>query len=229
MTAAGTITTPRAEPGGHRGRRRDPWPILRGIYVAVFYLFLFAPLVVVAVFAFNASPFPAPPWRGFTLDWFLAPPTGGAFGKPGVLRDAPLLAGIGNSLEVALPVSSSAGEESLMLPSTASGITRASVELLRQGVDVHLTGGLLAEKSEAGAASRWLAYGRGNEPLTFRWKRKLEDHRQTLPLRARGSVTQLTGLGEDADRSFCARATGEAGVETSGAGDEARSDSPGDD
>jgi spermidine/putrescine transport system permease protein len=85
-------------------RRRDPWPILRGIYVAGFYLFLFAPLIVVAVFAFNASPFPAPPWRNFTLDWFLAPPTGGAFGKPGVLRDAPLLASIGNSLYVAVPV-----------------------------------------------------------------------------------------------------------------------------
>jgi hypothetical protein len=101
-------------------------------------------------------------------------------------------------LEVALPVASSAGEESLALPSTASGVTRAAVELPRQGVDIHLSGGLLAEKSETGVASRWLAYGRGNEPLTFRWRRKLDDHRQTLPLRARGSLTQLTGLGEDA-------------------------------
>ena len=101
-------------------------------------------------------------------------------------------------LEVALPVNSSAGEESLTLPSTASGITRAAVELPRQGVDIHVSGGLLSEKSEAGAASRWLAYGRGNEPLLFTWRRKLEDHRQTLPLRARGSLTQLTGLGEDA-------------------------------
>lgn len=101
-------------------------------------------------------------------------------------------------LEIALPVSASAGEERISLPSTSSGVTRASVELPRQGVDVRLAGGLLADKSESGAESKWLAYGRGNEPLTFTWRRKMDDHRQTLPLRLRGSLTQLTGLGEDA-------------------------------
>jgi hypothetical protein len=101
-------------------------------------------------------------------------------------------------LDIALPVASSAGEESISLPSTASGVTRAAVELPRQGVDIRLTGGLLADKSESGTESKWLAYGRGNEPLTFTWRRKLEEHRQILPLRARGSLTQITGLGEDA-------------------------------
>jgi len=71
-------------------------------YVAAFYLFLFAPLATVAVFAFNASTFPAPPWKGFTLEWFVG--TGAVFGKPGVLRDPAMLASIVNSLEVALPV-----------------------------------------------------------------------------------------------------------------------------
>jgi hypothetical protein len=101
-------------------------------------------------------------------------------------------------LDVALPVAVSAGEESITLPSTASGVTRASVQLPRQGVDVKLAGGLLTEQSEAGAESKWLAYGRGNEPLTFTWRRKMDDHRQTLPLRMRGSLIQLIGLGEDA-------------------------------
>ncbi len=41
------------------------------LYVGAFLLFLFLPLVVVAVFAFNDAPYPAPPWHGFTLDWFL--------------------------------------------------------------------------------------------------------------------------------------------------------------
>jgi hypothetical protein len=63
---------------------------------------------------------------------------------------------------------------------------------------VRLTGGLLAEKTETGTESKWLAYARGNEPLTFTWRRKLEEHRVTLPLRQRGSLTQLTSLGEDA-------------------------------
>jgi hypothetical protein len=100
-------------------------------------------------------------------------------------------------LDIALPVVSTAGEESISLPSTASGVTRASVRLPRQGVDIKLTGGLLAEKSELGAESKWLAYARGNEPLTFSWKRKTEDHRSSQALRLRGSLTELTGLGED--------------------------------
>ncbi len=100
-------------------------------------------------------------------------------------------------LDIALPITSTAGEESISLPSTASGVTRGSVRLPRQGVDIKLTGGLLAEKSELGAESKWLAYARGNEPLTFTWKRKTEDHRSTQALRLRGSLTELTGLGED--------------------------------
>jgi hypothetical protein len=100
-------------------------------------------------------------------------------------------------LDIALPVASSAGEESISLPSTASGVTRASVMLPRQGVDIRLSGGLLADKSESAAESKWIAYGRGNETLAFSWKRKTEDHRATQPLRLRGSLTQLLGLGED--------------------------------
>lgn len=72
------------------------------LYIAAFYVFLFAPLLVVAVFAFNASPFPSPPWRGFTLDWFIG--SGDAFGKPGVLVDPIWLDTIANSFKVAVPV-----------------------------------------------------------------------------------------------------------------------------
>jgi spermidine/putrescine transport system permease protein len=72
------------------------------LYIAAFYLFLFAPLLVVAIFAFNASPFPSPPWRGFTLEWFTG--SGAVFGKPGVLADLIWLDSIGNSFKVATPV-----------------------------------------------------------------------------------------------------------------------------
>src|SRR5579859_8155778 len=100
-------------------------------------------------------------------------------------------------LDIALPVNASAGEERISLPSTSSGVTRAAVQLPRQGVDVKLMGGLLTEKTETGEESKWLAYARGNEPLTFTWHRKIEDHHITLPLRQRGSLTQLTSLAED--------------------------------
>ncbi len=43
-----------------------------GAYVALFFLYLVVPLVVVAAFAFNDSLFPSLPWNGFTLDWFFS-------------------------------------------------------------------------------------------------------------------------------------------------------------
>jgi hypothetical protein len=58
-------------------------------------------------------------------------------------------------------------------------------------------GGLLSEKSETSGETKWLAYGRGNEALTFTWRKKTEDHHVELPLRLRGSLTQLTSLAED--------------------------------
>jgi spermidine/putrescine transport system permease protein len=68
-------------------------------YVGAFLLFLFVPLVTVAVFAFNDAPYPAPPWHGFTLDWFLG---NEAAGRTGLFRDAELLGSIWTSCLVAL-------------------------------------------------------------------------------------------------------------------------------
>src|SRR5207253_10020377 len=89
------------------------------------------------------------------------------------------------------------GDGRISVPSTSSGVPRDAVQLPRQGVDVKLSGGLLTERAETGEESKWLAYARGNEPLTFTWHRKIEDHHITLPLRQRGSLTQLTSLAED--------------------------------
>src|SRR6202166_3769712 len=100
-------------------------------------------------------------------------------------------------LDVDVPVTSSAGDESISLPSTESGVTRASVLLPRQGVDLRIGGGLLSEKSETTGETKWLAYASGNDALTFTWRKKTEDHHIDLPLRLRGSLTQLTSLGED--------------------------------
>jgi spermidine/putrescine transport system permease protein len=68
------------------------------VYVAAFLAFLFLPLLVVAIFAFNNAPYPAPPWRGFTLDWFLG--NSGA-GRVGLFGDAELLGSIWTSCVVA--------------------------------------------------------------------------------------------------------------------------------
>lgn len=100
-------------------------------------------------------------------------------------------------LDVAVPVTANAGNESIALPNAMSGVTRALVQLSRQGMDIKLSGGVLVEASESATDSRWLAYGSGNQPLMFAWRRKTDDHRNSQPLRMRGSLTEVVGLGED--------------------------------
>ena len=68
------------------------------LYVAAFLVFLFLPLTTVAVFAFNNAPYPAPPWRGFTLDWFLG---NASAGRVGLFGDTELLGSIWTSVMVA--------------------------------------------------------------------------------------------------------------------------------
>ena len=68
-----------------RAVRLAPW-----LYAVAFFTFLFLPLVVVAVFAFNDAPYPAPPWRGFTWKWFVQ-----------LAGDAPLLHSLWTSTLVA--------------------------------------------------------------------------------------------------------------------------------
>lgn len=101
------------------------------------------------------------------------------------------------TLKIVAPVTTVAGTDILRLPVSNSAVSRATVELTRQGIDVHITGGLLLEHSESATGSRWIANGRGNEPLTFAWRRKVDDQKANQPLRLRGKLTQLVGLGED--------------------------------
>jgi spermidine/putrescine transport system permease protein len=72
---------------------------LTAAYVTAFLVFLFVPLVVVGVFAFNDAPYPAPPWQGFTWDWFLG---NAAKGRTGLFADSELLGSLGTSCVVAL-------------------------------------------------------------------------------------------------------------------------------
>jgi spermidine/putrescine transport system permease protein len=68
------------------------------VYLAAFLAFLFLPLIVVAMFAFNDAPYPAPPWHGFTWDWFLG---NAKTGRIGLFADRELLGSIWTSCVVA--------------------------------------------------------------------------------------------------------------------------------
>lgn len=101
------------------------------------------------------------------------------------------------TLKIVAQVSTVAGTDILQLPVSNSAVSHAVIELTRQGIDVHITGGMLLEHSESSTGSRWVANGRGNEPLTFAWRRKVDDQRASQPLRLRGTLTELVGMGED--------------------------------
>jgi spermidine/putrescine transport system permease protein len=73
------------------------------VFILLYFVFLFAPLLVTCVLAFNNSDFPSLPWRGFTLDWFLsAGPK-----RVGIFEDADNLRAIWVSFQTALWVSAS--------------------------------------------------------------------------------------------------------------------------
>ena len=64
------------------------------VYAALIYGFIFLPVIVLVLFSFQGSLFPIPPFNGPSLRWYSA-----------VLNDSRLVAGLGNSILVALSTS----------------------------------------------------------------------------------------------------------------------------
>ena len=91
-----------------------------GVYIVSFLLYLYSPLVVTSILAFNDNDIPSFPWKGFTLDWFYNPAyergaveekgAAGAIGigqrtaRVGLFNDEDMLNAIKNSLIVATAV-----------------------------------------------------------------------------------------------------------------------------
>ncbi|MEF3695721.1 ABC transporter permease [Desulfolutivibrio sp.] len=71
------------------------------VFVILYFVFLFAPLLVTCVLAFNDSNFPSLPWNGGTLDWFFSPGPK----RVGIFHDAQNLRSIMVSFETAVIVS----------------------------------------------------------------------------------------------------------------------------
>lgn len=71
------------------------------VYMVIFYIFLFAPLVVTCILAFNDSDFPSLPWNGFSLDWFFS----NTSERVGIFSDSSNLSSIWISIKTAFFVS----------------------------------------------------------------------------------------------------------------------------
>ncbi len=112
-----------------------------------------------------------------------------------------LLSHIGRSvlvLNVVVPVTEAATSDTISLPATESGITRAMVQILQSEVDVTVSGGLLTERVEENRQSKWTAYGRGTEALTFTWRRRVPNAHVSVTSAATGAkmdaVSDSSGL-----------------------------------
>ena len=100
------------------------------------------------------------------------------------------------SLDVVAPVKTTGTGEVLALPASPGAVSRVALALPRDGLDVAVDGGVLVERPQS-PDGRWIVYGRGTQPLTITWKRRVGTSRSGLPLRWRGSVTQLLGIGDE--------------------------------
>ena len=67
------------------------------LYMIMYFIFLFAPLLITCVLAFNNSQFPSLPWKGLTLEWF----TGNLPDRVGIFHDQINLDSIWVSVQVA--------------------------------------------------------------------------------------------------------------------------------
>jgi spermidine/putrescine transport system permease protein len=80
--------------------------VILGIYMLIFFLYLFVPLLIMVFAAFNANDTPSvTEWRGFTLDWF----TGGYDAEGnlvvrGLPQESRFLQGLWHSLLIAVGV-----------------------------------------------------------------------------------------------------------------------------
>lgn len=79
---------------GDRATARNWSSRILNVYLAVFFVYLFAPLLVMAAAAFNAYSYPSvTQWQGFTLKWFAE-----------LARDVRMLEGLRNSVLIGFGV-----------------------------------------------------------------------------------------------------------------------------
>ena len=103
-------------------------------------------------------------------------------------------------LDIVVPLDVSGGVESVRLPPSGSAVSAVTLVVPRADLDLSVQGGFVAEQTGAAAETRWIVYGAPGRPLALSWKRKADDRRATLPLRARTRLTELVALGEEASQ-----------------------------
>jgi hypothetical protein len=100
------------------------------------------------------------------------------------------------SLDVVVPLRTTQGTESFTLPPSRAAVSRLAVIVARDQIDLTVNGAVLSERPQT-ADGRWIAFGRTGQPIVVQWQRRVDNVRASQPLRWRGTITQLIGLGEE--------------------------------
>jgi hypothetical protein len=100
------------------------------------------------------------------------------------------------TLDIVAPLTVRGGVETVTIPPSRGAVSRVAIVVPRPGIAVSASGGVLSERAQQ-PEDRWVALGRAGQPLVLSWQRRADD-RAAAPLKWRGDVTTLVGLGEDA-------------------------------
>lgn len=125
---------------------------------------------------------------------------GASDGAPGGGSRRILLSRRGRSvvtLDVAVPIAETAGNEYLQLPPAAGGLLRVSLTVPRGDVAIVASGGTIVQRAADATTHRVTAHGAFGQGLGLSWSRKRDSAGASLPARLRGTLQHVVGLGED--------------------------------
>ena len=101
------------------------------------------------------------------------------------------------TLDVAVPIAETAGNEYIQLPPATGGLVRATLTVPRADVAIVASGGTIVERAAEPSARRVTAHAALGQALGLSWSRQRETTGASLPARLRGQLQHVVGLGEE--------------------------------
>jgi len=101
------------------------------------------------------------------------------------------------TLDVAVPIAETAGNEHIQLPPATGGLVRATLTVPRADVAIVASGGTITERAAEPSARRVTAHAAIGQALGLSWSRQRETRGASLPARLRGQLQHVVGLGEE--------------------------------
>jgi hypothetical protein len=101
------------------------------------------------------------------------------------------------TLDVAVPIAETAGNEYIQLPPATGGLVRVTLTVPRADVAIVASGGTIIERAGESSTRRVTAHAAPGQALGLSWSRQRETAGASLPARLRGQLQHVIGLGEE--------------------------------